>query len=71
MISQHKIMHLGETGVDILARLFNEMYKVGDIADELLESTFIPIPKKPKANECGNYRTISIMSHTTELLVKE
>ena len=52
------LMHLGDTGVDILERLFNEMYKDGDIVDELLESTFIPIPKKPKAIECGTYRTI-------------
>ena len=63
-------MHLGETGVDNLGRLFNEMYKDGEIADELLESTFISIPKKPKANEFGNYQTISIMSHTTKLLMK-
>ena len=29
------LMHLGETGVDNLERLFNEMYKGGDIVDEL------------------------------------
>ena len=46
-------MHLEETGVDILERLFNEMYKDGDIVDELLESTFIPIPNNPKAINVG------------------
>ena len=40
-------MHLGQTGVDILERLFNEMYKDGDIFDETLESSFTPSPKKP------------------------
>ena len=49
------LMHLGDTGIDILKRLCNEMCKNGDIVDELLESTFVPIPKKPKAIECGNY----------------
>ena len=46
------------------------MYKDGDIVDELLEFIFIPIPNKPKAMECGNYRTISITSHTTKILLK-
>ena len=69
-IAVELLMYLGDTGVDILERLFNEMYNDGDIVDELLESTFIPTPKKPKAIECGNYRTISVMSHTTKLLLK-
>ena len=69
-ITVELLMYLGDTGVDILERLFNEMYKDGDIVDGLLESTFTQIPKKPKAIECGNYRTISVMSHTTKLLLK-
>ena len=44
-IAVELLMYLGDTGVDILERLFNEMYNDGDIVDELLESTFIPIPK--------------------------
>ena len=46
------------------------MYKDGGIVDELLEFTFISSPKKPKAIERGNYRTISIMSHTAKILLK-
>ena len=69
-IAVELLMYLGDTGVDILKRLFNEMYKDSDIDGELLESTFILIPKKPKANECENYRTISIMSHTAKILLK-
>ena len=45
------------------------MYKDVDIVDELLEPIFISIPKKPKAIECGNYRT-SVLSHTTKILLK-
>ena len=69
-IAVELLMHLEDTGVGILERIFNEMYKDGEMFDELLESTFIPIPKKPKANECRNYRTISIMSHTAKILLK-
>ena len=38
-IAVELLMYLGDTGVDILERLFNEMYKDGDVVDELLEST--------------------------------
>ena len=69
-IAVELLMHLGDTGIDILKRLFNEMCKNGDIVDELLESTYIPIPKKPKAIECGIYRPISIMRHPTKILLK-
>ena len=31
---------------------------------------FVPIPKKPKAQNCTEYRTINLMSHVTKLLLK-
>ena len=33
-------------------------------------STFIPIPKKSKAINCTEFRTISLMSHVTKVLLK-
>ena len=36
----------------------------------LLESVFITLPKKTKATECGEFRTISLMSHIMKLLLK-
>ena len=30
----------------------------------------MPIPKKPKASVCEDFRTISLMSHVTKLLLK-
>ena len=33
-------------------------------------SVFIPIPKKGNAKECSNYCTISLISHTTEVMLK-
>ena len=64
------LMHLGDTGVNILEKLFDELNSDGEIVDELLETTFTPIPKKPKANKCGNYPNVSIISHTTRILQK-
>ena len=51
-----------------LTQLCNEIYNTGYWPKELKESIFIPIPKKPKATRCQEYRTISIMSQVTKLL---
>ena len=33
-------------------------------------SVFIPIPKKGNAKECSNYRTIALISHTSQVMLK-
>ena len=33
-------------------------------------SIFTPIPKKGNAKECSNYRTIALISHTSEVMLK-
>ena len=33
-------------------------------------SVFIPIPKKGKAKECSNYRTIALISHASKVMLK-
>ena len=33
-------------------------------------SVFIPIPKKGNAEECSNYRTIALISHASEVMLK-
>ena len=34
------------------------------------KSVFIPIPKKGNAKECSNYRTIALISHASNVLLK-
>ena len=36
----------------------------------LKRSVFIPIPKTGKAKECSNYRTITLISHTSKVMLK-
>ena len=36
----------------------------------MMESTFIPLPKKPKATDCSNFRTISNMNHSTKIVLR-
>ena len=33
-------------------------------------SVFIPIPKKGNAKECSNYRIITLISHTSKIMLK-
>ena len=54
----------------ILTDLFNKIYKTGYIPNDLAQSIFITIPKKPKALECSDFRKISLMSHVMKALLK-
>ena len=38
--------------------------------DELLKSVYTPLPKQPRATDCSNFRTISLMPHTLKILLK-
>ena len=37
------------------------------VATGLERSVFIPVPKKSNAKECSNYRTIALISHTSQV----
>ena len=40
------------------------------VATGLERSVFIPIPKKANAKECPNYHTISLISHSSSVMLK-
>ena len=40
------------------------------VAIGLEKVSFIPIPKKGKAKECSNYRTIALISHGSKIMLK-
>ena len=40
------------------------------VATGLEKSVFIPIPKKGNANECLNYHTIAVISHSSKVMLK-
>ena len=39
-------------------------------ATRLERSVFIPVPKKGNAQECSNYHTIVLISHTSTVMLK-
>ena len=61
---------LGDTAIDMLHKLFNKIYDSGEIPHEMCNSIFIALPKKPGADSCENFRTISLMSHITKILLR-
>ena len=69
-ITTEIIKILDDFGIDKLLDLYNNMYNTGHIPEELLRSIFITIPKKQKANECADFRTISLMPHTMKIFLK-
>ena len=40
------------------------------VATGLEKISFLPIPKKGKAKECSNYRTIALISHASKVMLK-
>ena len=61
---------LDEHNIDIITTLCNIIYNTGYIPTEIKQSIFVPIPKKPKVQNCTEYRTVILMSHVTKLLLK-
>jgi hypothetical protein len=68
-ISTEMLKALGEFGLTVLTNICNKIYETAYIPEDLKTSVFILLPKKPKAMECSDYRTISLMCHVLKLLL--
>ena len=64
------LMALSDDNTDLITNFCNTIYNSGYIPMEMRKSIFLPIPKKLKAQNCTDFRTISLMSHVTKLLLK-
>ena len=69
-LSAEALKALDDINVKLVTELCNRIYESECIPTELKQSIFVPIPKKPKAQNCSEYRTICLMSHVTKLLLK-
>lgn len=56
--------------MQVLTELFNAIYASGHIPSDWAKSVFITLPKKATAKTCGDYRTISLMSHLLKIFLK-
>ena len=69
-ISAETLKALNHFGVELLQLLANAIYNKAVFSDELYNSAFITIPKKSGALYCENFRTTSIMSDVTKVILQ-
>ena len=60
----------GDIGITELTRLANMMYVQGSFPSELNKSIFIALPKANGTIKCGKHRTIRLMSHVTQVVLR-
>ena len=69
-LPEEALKALYEQNIEIITSLCNIIYNSGMIPTEMKHSVSITRPKKPKTMICTEFRTISLMSHVTKLLLK-
>ena len=60
----------GEAMIDILTTICNEIWKTGEWPTTWTQSLVITLPKKGNLQLCQNYRTISLISHPSKVMLK-
>ena len=56
---------LKDDAVKVLHSICQQIWKTQQWPQDWKRSVFTPIPKKGNAKECSNYRTIALISHTS------
>jgi hypothetical protein len=59
----------GEVVTEELHGICNQIWQGGKVPDDWAKSVIITIPKKGDLAECGNYRTIALLSHVGKVLM--
>ena len=61
---------LKDDAVKVLHSISQQIWKIQQWPQDWKRSVFIPIPKKGNAKECSDYYTISLISHTSKVMLK-
>jgi len=54
----------------ICAAVSQQIWKAQQLPQNWKRSVFIPFPKKGNAKECSNYRTVTLISHASKVMLK-
>jgi len=60
----------GNSVVDILTAICNKIWETGEWPEAWTQSLIITLPKKGNLQLCQNYRTISLISHASKVMLK-
>jgi len=69
-VTAEMIKYGGEKVAIFYHRLCTKIWQENIWPDEWGESIFVPIPKKGDILQCSNNRTISLISHSSKILLK-
>ena len=61
---------LKDDAVKVLHSICQQIWKTQQRPQDWKRSIFFPIPKKGNAKECSNYRTIAVISHASQGMLK-
>ena len=64
------LLMLKVDAVKVLHSICQQIWKTQQWPQDRKRSVFIPIPKKNNAKACSNYRTIALISHASEVMLK-
>ena len=56
--------------VKVLHSICQQIWKTQKWPQDWKWSVFVPIPKKGNAKECSNYCTVTLISHTSKVMLK-
>ena len=56
--------------VKVLHSICQQIWKIQQWPQDRKRSVFIPITKKGNAKECSNYRTVTLLSHASKVMLK-
>ena len=65
-----ELVQAGEAMIDILVTVCNKIWKTGEWPTTWTQSLVITLPKKGNLQLCQNYRTISLISHPSKVMLK-
>src|SRR5688572_7854829 len=68
-IAAELLQSMGEKGMEVMSRLINKIYKLGQIPEDFRKSIFVPVPKISRAEECNDFRTVALISHASKVLL--
>ena len=61
---------LKDAAAMVLHSICQQIWKTQQWPQDWKRSVFIPIPKKSNAQECSNYHTTVLISHTSKVMLK-
>ena len=69
-ITAELVQVLKDDAVKVLHSICQQIWETQQWPQDRKRSVFIPIPRKGNAKECSNYRTTSLISHTSKVFLK-